>query len=66
MKPSIGRIVHYCDMEGKILAGVVVAVMDEENAIVNLAVWSEFGKQCNALNVRQGHGCEQWNWPARG
>ncbi|MDT3426112.1 hypothetical protein J2Z22_001632 [Paenibacillus forsythiae] len=62
MKPSIGRIVHYRDTEGKTFAAIITWVLDD---VVNLAVWNEFGRQFNALNVRQGNGAEQWDWPPR-
>lgn len=62
MKPSLGRIVHYRDEEGKALAATVVAVVDD---VVNLVVWNEFGKQFAALNVHQGDEHGQWNWPPR-
>lgn len=62
MIPSVGRIVHYQDSEGKTLAAVVVAVVDN---VVNLAVWNEFGRQFTALNVKQGNCKEHWDWPPR-
>ncbi|MDQ0496419.1 hypothetical protein [Paenibacillus brasilensis] len=65
MKPTVGRNVHYKDTEGKTLAAVVVYVNPDTTGMVNLAVWNEFGKQFNALNVCQGDGLEQWNWPPR-
>ncbi|RTZ38178.1 hypothetical protein EJ573_02960 [Paenibacillus polymyxa] len=65
MKPTVGRNVHYKDTEGKTLAAVVVHVNPDTTGMVNLVVWNEFGKQFNALNVRQGNGSEQWNWPPR-
>ncbi|WP_338542780.1 hypothetical protein [Paenibacillus tundrae] len=65
MKPSIGRIVHYKDTEGKTLAAMVVHVNPDTEGMVNLTVWNEFGKQFNTLNVHQGDGAKQWNLPPR-
>ncbi|MBJ6362130.1 hypothetical protein ACFOQM_12590 [Paenibacillus sp. GCM10012307] len=62
MNPSIGRIVHYIDEEGKTYAALIVGIFD---GVVNLSVWNEFGKQFNVLNVRQGNEPGQWNWPPR-
>ncbi|MGY3387377.1 hypothetical protein ACVWZB_005340 [Paenibacillus polymyxa] len=65
MKPTIGRIVHYKDTEGKTLAAVVVHVNPDTNGMVNLSVWNEFGAPFRVLNVRQGDAPGQWNWPPR-
>ncbi|MEK4732324.1 hypothetical protein [Paenibacillus sp. FSL L8-0641] len=65
MKPTIGRIVHYKDTEGKTLAAVVVYVNPDTIGMVNLSVWNEFGAPFRVLNVRQGDGLEQWDWPPR-
>lgn len=62
MNPSVGRIVHYHEETGKTFAAMIVAVIDD---VVNLTVWNEFGKQFNALNVKQGNEPGQWNWPPR-
>ncbi|MET3831013.1 hypothetical protein ABIC86_002479 [Paenibacillus sp. DS2363] len=65
MQPTLGRIVHFKDSEGRTLAAVVVYVNPDTEGMVNLGVWNEYGKQFNAVNVRQGDGLEQWSWPPR-
>ncbi|KAF6569089.1 hypothetical protein G9G53_22640 [Paenibacillus sp. EKM206P] len=65
MKPTVVRNVHYKDEEGKTLAAIVVHVNPDTEGMVNLSVWNEFGAPFRVLNVRQGDGPGQWNWPPR-
>ncbi|MBP2703516.1 hypothetical protein JOL79_06850 [Microbispora sp. RL4-1S] len=77
--PSIGRIVHYCDHEGRCVAAMVVglpAYLDGER-FVDLTVFGRAGMsavfgvfdvpQVEADEARAGEGAVRpsWHWPER-
>lgn len=69
MKPPVGRIVHYQSYGtpgGEYIsqprAAVITEVVDDET--VHLCVLNPTGQFFN-LNVKQGNGGGQWNWPPR-
>ena len=69
MKPSVGRIVHYQsygtpngEFKSQPRAAVITEVVDDST--VHLCVLNPTGQFFN-LNVKQGDGPGQWNWPPR-
>lgn len=69
MKPSVGRIVHYTsygtpggEFQSEARAAIITGVVDDTT--VHLCVLNPTGMFFN-LDVRQGDGPGQWNWPPR-
>ena len=65
MKPSVGRIVHYRNNSGSVLAAIICYVHSER--IVNLAVFTVKGEAEHQTSVdysETGVNCT-WSWPPR-
>jgi hypothetical protein len=69
MIPSVGRIVHYQsygtpggEYKSVLRAAIITEVVDNET--VHLCVLNPTGQFFN-LNVKQGDGPGQWDWPLR-
>jgi hypothetical protein len=61
--PTVGRLLHYSEVEGDHLAAVVVGV--NEDGTVNLAYWTATGGGRSAQSVDIGDEVGQAHWPER-
>lgn len=63
-KPSLGRIVHYCDAYGQSVAAIVTRVIEGDT--VSLTLFYP-GSTPSPLDfpVKRGRGPSTWSWPER-
>lgn len=63
MTPSVGRIVHYKNEHGHLLAAIITCVWSDER--VNLTVFYPDGSTGQVSRASCGDDVGRWNWPAR-
>lgn len=63
MTPSVGRIVHYKNEHGHLLAAIITCVWSDER--VNLTVFYPDGSTAPVSSAARGDAPGQWNWPPR-
>ena len=73
MRPSIGRIVHYCDLDRDTLTAAIITEVHADNC-VNLRLFYDEDRPVRHITsvikslrstpeLRVEHGC--WEWPER-
>ena len=66
-KPTVGRIVHFFNRQGKDLFTLAALVLAVNGDLVDLKVFrtGRFGGDFEVSNVAMGKEHGQWDWPAR-
>lgn len=72
MKPTVGRIVHYCPTEGERyatmgepIAAIIVKVWSDECVNLKLFTDSDIAAHMSSVPFDIEHGEMSWNWPPR-